>query len=565
VTRDHLSGLASLFDHGSVGSMSDAQLLALLSGHPGTDLARQAFSALVERHGPRVWGTCRLLLHSLPDAEDAFQATFLVLARRTGSIRVGESLAPWLLGVARKVCSRSARQARRFQSLGQTEPSLPPADLHTAEAASILRAEIARLPAAYREVITLCHLQGHSLESASEQLGRPVGTIKGHLHRARSLLRSRLSRRGLPLLLPPRLIDPTVHTALGLGLGPILLAGGVPAIGSGPLAASSLATGVLHAMTIQKFAMAVAGLLILASASGAFFLVQAQEPPENPSAPSISAGPQPAPTPLDRPIPRENAKILSPAYIVEPPDLLRIEVLEALPGRPITGERLVRPDGTILLDFYGEVAVAGLTTAQIKEKVIDHLRRWLNDETLGLVVPAPEGQPDKLVPPADSDRVFIEVSAYNSKVYYVQGEVAAPGRLVCTGNETVLDAISYAGGLGPHADPRVLCLVRPPGNPGNDTDQPIILPVDYDAIAHRGDPATNYQIFPGDRLIAYRDPLTVSPPPLATSPTSPAIASRRIELIEQMLIELTRELESLKQDLKSLPAPPTSTDPPTKP
>ena len=73
-----------------------------------------------------------------------------------------------------------------------------------------------------------------------------------------------------------------------------------------------------------------------------------------------------------------------PEYVVEPPDLLLVEVLEALPGRPITGERLVRPDGKISLGFYGEVYVAGLTTTEIKEKIVLHLRKFLPDELLGL-------------------------------------------------------------------------------------------------------------------------------------------------------------------------------------
>ena len=83
--------------------------------------------------------------------------------------------------------------------------------------------------------------------------------------------------------------------------------------------------------------------------------------------------------------PRELRKTTLPEYVVEPPDLIRIEVLEALPGRPITGERLVRPDGKISLDFYGEVDVAGLTPLEIKEKVIEHLRQYLADDSLGLV------------------------------------------------------------------------------------------------------------------------------------------------------------------------------------
>jgi polysaccharide biosynthesis/export protein len=202
-------------------------------------------------------------------------------------------------------------------------------------------------------------------------------------------------------------------------------------------------------------------------------------------------------------IPRELAKTSMPDYVVEPPDLIRVEVLEALPGRPISGERLVRPDGTISLDFYGDIYVAGLTTKEIKEKVVIHLRKWIPDSTLGLIEQMENGEV-KPVPPGESDRIFVDVTAYNSKVYYIEGDVAAPGRLVITGNETVLDALNYAGGFTPTAATQNVRLVRP-APPGGCCQQ--VLPVNYAAIVYAGDPTTNYQLMPGDRLVVYRDPI----------------------------------------------------------
>src|SRR4051812_21874267 len=152
-------------------------------------------------------------------------------------------------------------------------------------------------------------------------------------------------------------------------------------------------------------------------------------------------------------LPREFTKVSLPDYVVEPPDLLIVEVLEALPGRPISGERLVRPDGKISLGFYGEVYVAGITTEEIKEKIVLHLRKFLPDEVLGLTEIAPQPGEVREIPPRDSNRVFVDVTAYNSKFYYVQGDVAAPGKMPIVGNETVLDAINYAGGLIPTASP----------------------------------------------------------------------------------------------------------------
>ena len=158
-------------------------------------------------------------------------------------------------------------------------------------------------------------------------------------------------------------------------------------------------------------------------------------------------------------VPSEFKKVSMPDYVVEPPDLVLVEVLEALPGRPISGERLVRPDGKISLGFYGDVYVAGLTIPEVKEKIVLYLRKYLTDEVLGLVELDAETGGAKLdeagkpitIQPRETDRVFVDVTAYNSKVYYVLGDVAAPGRLPITGNETVLDALEFAGGLMPTA------------------------------------------------------------------------------------------------------------------
>ena len=170
-------------------------------------------------------------------------------------------------------------------------------------------------------------------------------------------------------------------------------------------------------------------------------------------------------------IPREFQKVSMPDYVLEPPDLVLVEVLEALPGRPISGERLVRPDGKISLGFYGDVYVAGLTMPEVKEKIVLHLRKYLTDEALGLVERrrrhgrADDRSEDEK---AEDDRTqglatgsSVDVTAYNSKNYYVLGDVLITGKLPITGNETVLDAIQYAGGLMPTAAPQNIRLVRP--------------------------------------------------------------------------------------------------------
>lgn len=208
---------------------------------------------------------------------------------------------------------------------------------------------------------------------------------------------------------------------------------------------------------------------------------------------------------------REKNMISMPDYVVGPPDIITVEVLEALPGRPISGPRLVRPDGTITLGFYGDIYVSGLTLKEIKEKIVIHLRKYVSDESLGLVAMRDEGNgggrnsSDAVrVEPSDSDRVFVDVESYNSQVYYVLGDVNSPGRLPLTGNENVLDALQFAGGLDPNAATNNIRLVRP-APPGACCAQ--TLPVNIAAIMQAGDTTTNYQLMPGDRIFVYRDPI----------------------------------------------------------
>ena len=283
-----------------------------------------------------------------------------------------------------------------------------------------------------------------------------------------------------------------------------------------------------------------------------------------------------------------------------PPDIIDVEVLEALPGRPITGGHLVMPDGTITLGFYGKVHVRGLTLEQAKVKIILHLRTMIADHVLGIekinefgfndraldemprvpeagqppigpflpppVFPVPgdvpppglnvkptaaetspvappagqasgkvfdrsnsQSQPliapkrisreselvqvqaepaaaeaptdpqSTLIDPVLSRRVFVEITSFNSKVYYVQGDVGVPGRLPCTGHDTVLDALNYAGGFLPSADLDNIHLYRPARG-----DQPAKdFKINYQGIL-KANAVANLQLFSGDRLVIGR-------------------------------------------------------------
>jgi RNA polymerase sigma factor (sigma-70 family) len=196
--------LRSLFHAGSVAGLTDGQLLERFATRDG-ETAGAAFAALVERHGPMVLRACRGILRDGHAAEDAFQATFLALARGADSLWVRDSLGPWLHRVACRAATLARRAEDRRRAVERRaarspdvrpEPRLP----HDLEQA--LHEEIDRLPAAFRAAVVLCELEGRTYEDAARSLGCPVGTLKSRLARGRRRLRDRLSRRGLAPCLP---------------------------------------------------------------------------------------------------------------------------------------------------------------------------------------------------------------------------------------------------------------------------------------------------------------------------------------------------------------------------
>jgi RNA polymerase sigma factor (sigma-70 family) len=192
----HLRRLTST--HGDE-QQPDRQLLERFARHRDDD----AFAALLRRHGPMVLGVCRSVLHDLHDAEDAFQAAFLVLAQKAGSIHQHESLGSWLYRVAYHVAVKAqAGAARRRARERTTEPppgADPLLDLSLRELRGVLYEELGRLPEYYRAPLVLCYLEEKTLEEAARLLGWSRGAVKGRLERGRERLRSRLARRGLAL------------------------------------------------------------------------------------------------------------------------------------------------------------------------------------------------------------------------------------------------------------------------------------------------------------------------------------------------------------------------------
>lgn len=521
-----------------------------------------AFAALVQRHGPMVRAVCRRIVRDPHTADDAFQAVFLVLARKGGSVRQADRLGPWLHRVAVRVATRAARDAKQRLT---REVLLPTAlDQATAplptgldpDQAALLHAEIDRLPDRDRLPIVLCDLQGLTHEQAAARLGWPVGSVKGRQSRARDRLRDRLSRRGLtaPLTLitatlasdakavipatlaaqtaslvlnaltsatatvaataaaltlargvqVPMWFSPLKLTALAALLGGGLIATQAP--GPGPADPAQAATGSQPDATRPKAELpdrpAQAGNTPSLDARGRT-LVRQDGPggmlPLIPR-PDLDLDPGPGGSPYARPISAEERahleteveqaivdeefletglaltrdtidqlsrrirdqrlqlievdddaeaarlKAVTDRLAVDlqvaqaeyrkgldrrreirqrkaqaerslqapsteptrfkPGDLVQVEVLEALPGRPIMGTRRVQSDGTISLGWYGDLQISGLDRNQAKLALIKHLRYFLTDEVLGIV-----GMDEQnhwiQVPPVESNRLFI--------------------------------------------------------------------------------------------------------------------------------------------------------------
>jgi RNA polymerase sigma factor (sigma-70 family) len=265
--------LGTLFNEGAVGMLSDGQLLDRFLERRDAS----AFEAIVERYGPLVWGVCRRILRDHHDAEDAFQATFLVLARKAASVMPREKLGNWLYGVAFQTAmkaraTRAKRRVRERPACEMTEPE-PVPDEHADELLSRLDREVARLPEKYRLPIILCELEGKTHRQAAEQLGWPVGTVSGRLSRARALLASRLSRRDTPLTvgalgvvlandvaragMPPELVRSTAQAASLSTAGKAVTAGVVSA------EVAALTGEVLKTMLINKLTLTTAMLLAI--------------------------------------------------------------------------------------------------------------------------------------------------------------------------------------------------------------------------------------------------------------------------------------------------------------
>jgi len=296
-TESIFRDLETLFQAGVTAGLTDGQLLDRFAA--GGAAAESAFEAIVRRHGAMVLGVCRRALNDAHAAEDAFQATFLVLASRAGAIRRRESLGPWLHGVAVRLARRARFLALRhgvsrpLPELAAREPGTG-----TAEIGPVLDEELGRLPEKYRRPVVLCYLGGLTQDEAARALGWTKGTVSGRLARAKDLLRGRLTRRGLApsagllalwpgqgaeaaagaAVVPAALVASTARAAVAVALG----RGEAAAVSGAVLA---LVLGARRAMLVGRLKVAASALLLLGALAGAVALGHA-DPEDRGQAPT---------------------------------------------------------------------------------------------------------------------------------------------------------------------------------------------------------------------------------------------------------------------------------------
>jgi RNA polymerase sigma factor (sigma-70 family) len=270
-----LKPLRVLLNVGPMAGLSDQELLERFMD-ADREVAELAFAAIVDRHGPMVLRVCRQALCNSHDAQDAFQATFFVLAQNARSVRRRMSVASWLHGVAYRVCVRTqtadARRRRREQTAANRARTIVSDWGNTsdrAEMGELIHQELERLPERFRAPIVLCDLEGIGYEEAARRLGCPVGTVKSRLARGRYRLRLQLARRGLApsagivmmpaarTAVPAILRDATAHAVIRFTLH------GPPAVGTVSTAAAALTEGMLKSMMLFRLKLASIVLLFI--------------------------------------------------------------------------------------------------------------------------------------------------------------------------------------------------------------------------------------------------------------------------------------------------------------
>ncbi len=258
--------------HGGAG-LTDGQLLECFVSRG----EEAALAALVRRHAGVVWGVCRRVLRNHHDAEDAFQATFLVLVRKAASVMPREMVGNWLYGVAHqtalKARATAAKQRTRERQVAEIpEPKAVRQEVWQ-DVRPVLDRELSHLPAKYRAPVVLCDLEGKTRREAALQLGVPEGTVAGRLARARDMLAKRLTRHGLAVSAgslaaalaqgTASAFPPAAVVSSTIAAATLVAAGHAAAVGAISAPVAALMEGVLNAMSMTKFKIASVGLLVV--------------------------------------------------------------------------------------------------------------------------------------------------------------------------------------------------------------------------------------------------------------------------------------------------------------
>jgi RNA polymerase sigma factor (sigma-70 family) len=370
--------------------LSDAELLARFAA--GREEA--AFAALMRRHGRMVWSVCRHVLGHEQDAEDAFQATFLVLARKAGSIRKGMAIASWLHATAYHIATRARRNAairRARESKGESmSVAQPISESAWREVLAILEEEVQRLSERQRAAFVLCSLEGKSLAEAARQLGWKEGTLSGTLSRAREQLGRRLARRGVTLTTvlaglavsaesaaPAALIEKTFRAALAFAAGQSILGGVSP-----PLA--SLVREATRSLVVTKLRVLAVVLTAAVAAGGVAGFVG--QKPESKQEASAEPAARRAEQPKSETAPRERTDHFGDP--LPPSALARIGTVRWWCGYT-HGPLVFAPDGKhlVLRDNRGVVPILDTATGAALHRI-----ESINDKGWSCFALAPNGQ-----------------------------------------------------------------------------------------------------------------------------------------------------------------------------
>jgi RNA polymerase sigma factor (sigma-70 family) len=403
---------------------------------PDTDLLARfvgrrdeaAFAELVRRHGPLVLGVCRRVLGDAHAAEDAFQATFLLLVRRSSRLTRAGALAGWLHAVALRVArdARRAEERRRRRERAHALPTAGAEDLTWGELRQRLDAELARLPEHYRTPLVLCYLEGLSQAEAARRLGWSDTVLRGRLERGRAALRRRLARLGLPLAAPLLLLPAPDPVSAALRAATV-------ATVRSALAGGPVAPGVagLVAVVRWKVTAALALVAVVLGLAGAGAWRSGQDPP--PPAPAEAAPAE---------VPKARVDVLGdplPAGALLRLGTLRYRYLhrlmEAAPNQPL-------PDGkTVLTDTRKEVRWVDLTTGRLTDS-------WALPKGLQVCGFSPDG---RLVLLSDRETLRLwdlrarkELRAFQGKgdLGLATALFAADGKVVATNS-----SVNFNGGL----------------------------------------------------------------------------------------------------------------------